>query len=299
MKEVLSVSVGICAYNEQANIGDLLTSLQLQKTNKVKIIQIVVVSSASTDRTDEIVEGFSRADRRIHLVREGERRGKSSAVNLFLRAAAGDVCVLVSADTILPNNSIECLCLPFLDQEVGMTGGRPVPVNDPATFMGFVDHLIWRLAHELSLVSPKLGEFIAFRNIIDSIPEQSAVDEASIEAKVKEKGYRLQYVPEALVYNKGPENISDYLRQRRRIYAGHLHLRRSTGYEVSSMSSLKLLRLLIGCVEPTWRSILWTPAAVLLEFYSRLLGLYDFYVVKRNPYIWDIARSTKALRQHD
>lgn len=293
----LSVSIGVCAYNEEANIGELLQALQSQIVSKADINQIIVVSSGCTDKTDEIVESFQQGDPRIELVKQSERSGKASAVNQVLQASKGDVCVLVSADVVPLNNTIEHLCLPFCDQTVGMTGGHPIPVNDPKRFMGFVSHLIWDLAHQVSLIEPKLGELIAFRNVVKRIPEDTAVDEASIEAEVKEKGYHLKYVSEALVYNRGPDTVSDFIKQRRRIYAGHLHLKKTTGHEVSSMSFLRLARLVLSSVKPNWRSVLWTPAAAALEFYTRLLGAYDFYIKKRNPYIWDIVSSTKVVER--
>jgi len=37
----MKVSIGVCAYNEEKNIKKLLTSLINQKTNKIKINDIV------------------------------------------------------------------------------------------------------------------------------------------------------------------------------------------------------------------------------------------------------------------
>lgn len=36
--------------------------------------------------------------------------------------------------------------------------------------------------------------------------------------------------------------------------------------------------------------------AVLLEMIGRTLGYYDYYVKKRNPFMWDIAQSMKKLK---
>jgi len=32
-----------------------------------------------------------------------------------------------------------------------------------------------------------------------------------------------------------------------------------------------------------------------VEIYSRILGWYDFTILKKNPFKWDIAQSTKNL----
>ncbi len=47
-------------------------------------------------------------------------------------------------------------------------------------------------------------------------------------------------------------------------------------------------------VELSPKKILWTWGAMLLEFYGRALGAYDFYIRKDNPYIWNVAVTTKA-----
>jgi poly-beta-1,6-N-acetyl-D-glucosamine synthase len=290
----LTVSIGICAYNEEKNIGRLLDALLRQKTEQSQIQEIYVVSSGSTDRTDEIVGKFSLKDSRIKLLGQKKREGKASAINLFLENAHGDVLILESGDTIPLDDTIEMLVAPFNNSNVGMTGGHPLPVNDRRTFIGFTVHFLWELHHQLALMSPKLGELVAFRNVIKSIPKDTAVDEACIEARIRESGLELRYVPEALVYNKGPENIEDFLSQRRRIYAGHMHLLNTTGYSPSSMQAQTVLRALFG-VDLTIREMLYAVGAMVLEMYGRTLGAYDFQVKKKNPYIWDMANTTKEV----
>lgn len=292
---MLTASVGVMAYNEQGNIGRLLEALVGQKLSDVTISEIIVVSSGSTDRTDEIVGECARMHPRIRLIRQDKREGKASAINVFLKEAAADVFVLESGDTVPAPECVESLLAPFRDPAVGMTGARPVPVDDPDQFMGFVVHMLWRLHHMLALRSPKLGEMVAFRSFVKAIPTESAVDEASIEAIVVEAGYVLRYVPEAVVYNKGASNVGDFLKQRRRIYAGHLWLSREQSYEVSTKNVGGILDVLFEDLEWRPRTVLWTLGGVILEFVGRLLGVIDFRVLKKNPYTWDVAESTKSL----
>jgi cellulose synthase/poly-beta-1,6-N-acetylglucosamine synthase-like glycosyltransferase len=283
------------AYNEEKNIGRLLEALVGQQLERATISQIVVVSSGSTDRTDEIAREWAGRDDRISLVRQESREGKASAINVFLERADADVFVLESGDTIPAPDCVEKLLAPFRDSSVGMTGARPVPVDDPDTFMGFVVHMLWRLHHLLALRSPKLGEMVAFRSTVKAIPPDTAVDEASIEAMIVEDGMSLQYAPEAIVYNKGASNVADFLRQRRRIYAGHIWLSRVQSYEVSTKKVGGILSVLMEDLRPSPRALLWTTGGVFLEMIGRLLGAIDFYVLKRNPYTWEVSESTKHL----
>ena len=233
----LACSIGIMAYNEEANISQLLDALVSQHLSQVVLSEIVVVASGCTDRTQAIVYQWATRDSRIRLLVQPRREGKASAINHFLMQARERIVVLCSADLLPAGTAIEQLVAPFVDPEIGMTGGRPVPVNDPKTFMGFAAHTLWDLHHRVNLASFKAGEMIAFRKIFQRIPYDTVVDEASLEPVIRGQGYAVRYVPAAVVHNKGPDTIKDFLTQRRRIYSGHLAVRHALGYTVSTMSS--------------------------------------------------------------
>jgi len=296
MNSKITCSVGVFAHNEAANIGALLDALIRQKLKKAEIMQIIVVSSASTDGTDEIVREYCQKDERIRLITQEKREGKSAAINLFIAAASEDVCVVISGDVIPAPRTIERLVSAFADPKIGATGGRPVPVNDPDSLIGYSVHLLWRLHHRMAMLSPKLGEMIAFRKIMDSIPAESAVDEASIEAIIRDAGYKLRYIPEAVIHNKGPLNWKDFIKQRRRIQNGHLWLIQNQGYTVVSQDKGTLLWILIDEAIERPKDICKMMVVMAIEIYSRLLGTWDYRVKKRNPFAWEIAKSTKDLK---
>jgi len=291
---MFDLSIGIMAYNEERNIGRLLEALLKQELVHASLMEIVVVASGCRDRTEAIVRDFMKQDPRIRLMTQDRREGKASAINLFLSIASGGICVMESADTIPEKGAIDRLVSPFALSNVGMTGGRPVPVNPPCTFIGYAVNLLWSLHHAISLTSPKLGELIAFRNFIRKIPENTAVDEASIEAIATKAGYELRYVPEAIVRNKGPETIREFLRQRRRIAAGHKHLLREQHYQVSTLRLRGILRILLQRQAWNVRDIFWTAGTVILESAARGLGNFDACVRKQNPFVWDISTTTKT-----
>ena len=291
----IRASIGLMAHNEAANISKVLGALSEQTTARVEIDEILVISSGSTDGTDDIVEGWGRKDPRIRLVRQERREGKASAVNLFLQQARNEILVLESADTLPLPNTVELLVLPLADDRVGMTGAHPVPLNPGNTFLGGVVQLMWELHHRVALEEPKLGEMVAFKKKVTPIPRDSAVDEASLEAAIREAGLELVYVPEAIVYNRGPENLRDFLVQRRRIQAGHLWLQVHSAHEVSTAGVKRIFRHLLRVMPQSPRGLLVAAGAVLLEAVGRALGCLDFWVFRRNPFVWKIAQSTKNL----
>lgn len=295
----LTCSIGVMAYNEEANIGRCLQSLLNQDVYDYEIGEIVVVASGCTDDTVPIVCDICDRYPKVKLLEQEKREGKASAINLFLRHVRSDIVILESADTVPGPRTIAHLLAPFADPEIGMTGGHPVPVNDPDTFMGFIVHKQWDLHHQVALEHPKLGELIAFRRVFHRIPYDSAVDEANIEPLIVGQGYQLRYVPEAIVYNRGPETIQDFIKQRRRIYAGHLTISQKQGYAVSTMSASRILKALLHNWRWDWRSVLLTPAVIGLEAYGRLLGWTDHHLKKRDHAIWDIAATTKGAVMND
>ncbi len=293
---MINCSIGITAYNEEANIGRLLRRMLDQRLETVAITEIVVVASGCTDGTVAVAQEVAAADGRIRVLVQAEREGKASAMNLFIREAREDALLLCSADLLPEWDAVERLMAPFADPEVGMTGCHPVPVNDPATFMGFAVHLQWALHHEMNVAGGfKGGEMVGFRRVFERIPYHTAVDEASVEPIVRGQGYKVQYCPDAIVYNKGPETVADFLRQRRRIYAGHLDLQRMLGYKVSTMSGGKIFSLLLKNMDWRPKQFVWTWAVVGLEVYGRFLGWRDYKTGAKNHTVWEIATTTKEL----
>ncbi|PYX83798.1 MAG: hypothetical protein DMG68_21850, partial [Acidobacteria bacterium] len=219
----------------------------------------------------------------------------ASAINEYLRSTTENIVVLCSADLVPSETAIEELVTPFSDVEVGITCARPVPVNDPTTFMGFAAHMLWNLHHEINLMSFKAGEMIAFRRIFQRIPYDTVVDEASIEPVIRAQGYKVRYVPSAIVFNKGPDTVRDFMEQRRRIYSGHLAVRRVLGYTVSTMNSWRALRIVLRSLDWRPKPFLWTWGVAGLEAYCRFLGRRD-YKNRRDHRIWEIASTTKEVK---
>jgi len=292
----MKVSIGICAYNEEKNIGKLLEALASEEL----IGQIVVVASGCTDNTVKIAQSFE-GNKNFVMVVDNERRGKAVAINQFINTARQningfypDVLIIESADTIPSPCAFKHLLNPLIaDERIGMVGARPIPMNQKDTRMGRIGHLLWESHHQMSLIKPKAGEVCAFRNVIERINPDTAVDEASIQAQLVWQGYKIVYAPRAVIWNKAPETKEDFIKQRKRIYHGHLKLKAETGYEVPSLSLRTVIKatLKAGRQEKLIRSIGY---AAWLELYSRFQAnkaMGNGY----NSTIWEISKSTKEL----
>lgn len=298
-QEKIRCSVGITAYNEEANIGHLLAALIDQHLHEVEIVEMIVVTSACTDRTVEIVKEHMMLDERVKLIEQERREGKTSAINIFLNASSCDICVLESGDTIPHEYAIEHMVRMFRDPTVGMVGAQKVAVNTPDHITGLLSHLRLRMEHELCLEIPRLGEMIAFRKVFERIPPDVAMDEAFVEAIVVRNGMKVRYAPDAIVYNTGPTTVNDFIRQRRRNHAGHLYLKHKYGYKVSSIQNRRVARIafkeLWGIVRLVWVIFL----LAFIEGMSRVLGWYDFAVKRDRHVVWNMAWTQKQNVQDE
>lgn len=294
---MIQCTVGVMAYNEELNIIQVLHALLDQRVSLCSIGEIVVVASGCTDRTVELARRVAEPYPIVSVDVQAQRLGKAAAINRLMSIARYEVIVLVGADTLPDPTALEHLVEPFRDPSVGMTGAHVVPLNDPRTFLGFTVQMLWQVHHLLALRWPKLGELVAFRKGIPELPADSATDEVALEALISSHGFRLVYVPDAVVYNRGPETLDDFLIQRRRIFAGHLHIARQYEYVAASLPVSHLLVLICDVVRRLPSLLPWLAGALVLECWGRALGSLD-YLLGHRHHIWKPAPSTKRVQDN-
>ena len=120
-----TISITIPCYNEEHSIADTLDRI-LAVDYPATHRQILIVSDASTDRTDEIVRSY--ADRGVELLRMPSRTGKTAAENAAAPLLRGDVVVNMDATIGLRPDSIQRLVRAFQDPTIGVASGRDVSV---------------------------------------------------------------------------------------------------------------------------------------------------------------------------
>ena len=92
----MDFSIVIPTYNEEKDIAATIDKLlDLDYPDK----EIIVVDD-STDSTPKIVAGYGQ--RGVELIKPEIRKGRSEARNIGIKAAKGDVVVILNADVLLP-----------------------------------------------------------------------------------------------------------------------------------------------------------------------------------------------------
>ena len=123
-----SVSVIVTAYNEQRDLAAKLENT-LGLDYPRELLEIIVASDCSTDRTDEVAQGF--ADRGVRLARQQQRLGKTAAQNMAVAEARGEIILFSDATSLYKRDVLRVMMPSFADSTVGCVAGRLIYV-DPA-----------------------------------------------------------------------------------------------------------------------------------------------------------------------
>jgi len=139
------ISITIPAYNEAATIAETIERV-LSLEYPVERRQIVVVSDASTDATDDIVARY--AARGVELLRQPRRAGKTAAENAARSVLKGDIIVNTDASVRIHPEAIKALVAALGDPTVGVASGRDVSLArlDAAANQGegtYVGYEMW------------------------------------------------------------------------------------------------------------------------------------------------------------
>ncbi|HEY7650326.1 MAG TPA: glycosyltransferase [Methylomirabilota bacterium] len=147
------LSVIIAAYNEARTIKAKLASTCSQQYPRDRI-EVIVVSDGSTDGTDDIVRRYP--DRRVLLVRQEPRSGKSVALNRGVAVATGDVLVFTDANALFGTDALARLAALFADPRVGLVSGQGLygetgAADAGAVSNGYVRYEAWLRRGESAL----------------------------------------------------------------------------------------------------------------------------------------------------
>ena len=144
------ISFSLPAYNEARAIRRTIENL-LATDYPPDRRQILVVSDASTDETDDIVREY--ASRGVELLRLPKRGGKTAAENAAAHHLVGDIIINTDATIRILPDSIKPLIRVFQDPTIGVASGRDLSVGDVTTEAnqgesGYVGYEMWVRALE-------------------------------------------------------------------------------------------------------------------------------------------------------
>lgn len=216
------LTVLIAAYNEEDAIEKKLRQT-LELDYPADKLEVLVLSDASTDRTDEIVRNFP--DSRVRLVRMEERRGKTSAQNQGVRHAHGEVLVFSDATAIYHAQALRYLACNYRDPGVGAVSGRYKyfdPGDSSPTGLGSsafwnYENLIKTMQSRIKTITGCCGCIYSVRKAAYTDLAQDVISDLVQPLHVIQKGYRVRFEDRALAYEETTKSTGEEFRMRVRV----------------------------------------------------------------------------------
>jgi len=190
--------------------------------------QILVVSDASSDGTDEIVARF--ANRGVDLLCLPRRQGKTAAENAARPLLTGEIIVNTDGSVRVDGGAIRALVAAFADDSVGVASARDVSVTNVAAAPvnggegAYVGYEMWIRGLETAVhgIVGASGCLYAIRASLHMLPVREDLSRDFAAAlTAREHGFRAVSVQEAICYvPRGGSLHQEYRRKVRTITRG-------------------------------------------------------------------------------
>jgi cellulose synthase/poly-beta-1,6-N-acetylglucosamine synthase-like glycosyltransferase len=214
------VSVVIPAYNEKEGIESAIRSI----VDSDHRVEVVVVDDGSTDGTGDLVEALGLPG--VTLVRQANA-GKPAALNAGVRAARGDLLVLVDGDTRFERETVRTLVQPFADHTVGAVSGN-AKVGNRRRLLGRWQHIEYVMGFNLErrmydvfqCMATVPGAVGAFRRAalldVGGVSDDTLAEDTDLTVAVVRAGWKVVYVDEARAWTEAPSSWGQLWKQRYR-----------------------------------------------------------------------------------
>ena len=216
------ISIVIPAYNEEKSIGAKLNEILSLNYPKVKM-EVMVISDASTDKTDEIISGF--LNRGVKLFRMDKRSGKIAAYRKVFPLLKGEIIVFSDATSILSLDSVINLISNFNDETVGCAGGVLTYVNPKQANVGKGEKKYWSYEKRILELESNLcsllsvsGTFYAVRKeLYPQNMKDDLADDLIVPFNVRKNGKRIVLDNQAICKDFTTLSIKEEMNKRIRI----------------------------------------------------------------------------------
>jgi len=221
-----TVSLMIAAYNEEASIeAKILNSLKLDYPKEK--LNIIVVSDASSDNTDNIVKKYE--SKGIKLLRVEGRVGKTEARNIAVKKDQSEIIIFSDATTDYEVDSIKLLIRNFNDSKVGMVSGFLKYRSSQNSTMGTGQKLYWHYESllkksqtRLGTLTGSLGCMTAFRRELYTELPANIIEDFTAPLMIIQKGYRVVFEEDAICYEETTSKSTQEWGMRVRVIRGGL-----------------------------------------------------------------------------
>lgn len=224
--QALPLSVVLAVKNEEINIKTRLENL-LSQDYQEDLIEVIVVSDGSTDRTVELARAFE--DERVKVIESPAPLGKSGALNIGVENASHDIIVFADARQKFGDNVFAELVAMFYDGSVGAVSGELVIERGINSEVHEGVGLYWRyekmIRHKESAVDSSVGAtgsiYAIRRALYRPLAAHTLLDDFLIPMRIVLQGYRVIYVRSAKAYDLSSATAAQEFDRKVRTLAGN------------------------------------------------------------------------------
>jgi cellulose synthase/poly-beta-1,6-N-acetylglucosamine synthase-like glycosyltransferase len=213
----------IAARNEEQDLPAKLENT-LALDYPPALLEIIVASDCSTDRTDRIAEEF--AGRGVTLVRQQHRSGKTSVQNAAVEYSRGEIILFSDATSNYRPDVLRKLVRSFADPTVGCVSGRLVYLNPSESRVGSGARSYWGYEVFLKTHESRVCSLIGASGCLYAVRRSAyiplypeACSDFIIATKMVEQGLRAVYEPEAVCYEETNQQSRKEMKMRVRVIA--------------------------------------------------------------------------------
>jgi biofilm PGA synthesis N-glycosyltransferase PgaC len=220
------LTVVLAVRNEESNIEARLEDLSAQNY-PADLVEIVVVSDASTDRTVELARRFEGD--RVKVLELARSAGKSGALNAGVVAATNDVIVFADARQRFGDNVFAELAAVLADERVGGVSGELVIEPRGGSDVGQGVGLYWRYEKLIRRMESASGSVVGATGSIYAIrkglfvplPEHTLLDDFVVPMRIVLRGYRVVFERLARAYDISSATAAQEFARKVRTLAGN------------------------------------------------------------------------------
>lgn len=300
IKKVKKISIGIPAFNEEANIAYLLESIIAQNQKSIEIVEILVVNDGSTDHTSEVVKSIK--DKRIEVFDDSLRLGKGSRINQLIKIFKGDFLVMFDADVFLKDKKVLENLLSSFDENdnIGLVCGNPIPLPSKS-FVGRASANLFKADNYIRdnfknghNIFSALGLIIALNRKFTkkvTLPSTTQGDDMFLYLSCITLGFEYRRNIKAEVYFRTAQSIRDFVKQSSR------HMNAYGEYKIcfdenlvtQEMAVPLKYKIRVPLYQAQKDPFGWIFLKI-LSIIGREIGKH-----KRSSGVWDSVSSTKVL----
>jgi cellulose synthase/poly-beta-1,6-N-acetylglucosamine synthase-like glycosyltransferase len=292
------VSVVIAARNEEANISARIENLLAQEYPHA-LLEIVVVSDGSTDRTAELARLF--ANRGVNVIECSSPVGKAVALNIGVASASHAIVVFADARQRFSPNAVAELVSVFHDETVGAVSGElilvkgeePGDVREGVGLYWRYEKLIRRSESAVSSVVGATGSIYAVRKrLYAPLEPHTLLDDLLVPMRVVLAGYRVIFIRAARAFDLSSQTARREFARKVRTLAGNFQ---AVALEPRLMDaranpvlfqfvSHKLLRLVVPyCCATAWVTSALLPGPLFAAAFALQTLFYGLGILNLTP----------------